>query len=336
LTPAKHKRAEDTLSSGVRSRFLYDAHGLVIDSDIHLPELNAHPAGSPPDSVALRIQSMSEQDVPVPTASQWRARAAYRGWLRTANLPTGTLMKFADSSTFLISLDGQQIDACCGEQALAGQFRHNLLHQAIPYALIAAGKSVLHGGAIDMGEGVAIFLGASGAGKSTIVQAFAAQQRPILGDDIVRVEATSGVAMAFPSYPGIRVWSDRATGDTLLPKLRIGASDGLCFAEKVQPIRAIYHLQSGRTAAPTFARVPALTAAKLFFSSTYLAHVVGRDAATDNFKTLLDIALAVPVFTVKYRRSLSSLPKVTDAITAHFQKVRMMESICAPHTQVAP
>ncbi len=323
-------RPEDEPSSGVQPDFLYEAHGLSIDSDIDLPELKTLDANRPMDIAPLRIRSMSEQAIP--TASGTEARAAYRGWLRTASLPAGTLMKFADSSTFLISMDGEQIDACCGKQALAGQFRHNLLHQAIPYALIAAGKSVLHGGAIEMGDGVAIFLGASGAGKSTMVQAFATLRRPILGDDVVRVDVTSGVAMAFPSYPGIRVWSDQTTGDTLVPKLRIGASDGLCFAEKAVPIRAIYHLQSGRTSAPIFTDIAPMTAANLFFRSTYLSHVVGSDAATRNFETLLDIAVTVPIFAVKYRRTLSSLHIVTSGITSHFRSLGKAHSASVRNT----
>ena len=313
-------------SASNSQQFFYLAHGLLIDSDVDLPELNSPHVINTASLTNLRIRFIAEASIPVPHASQWRARAGYRGWMKTAGLRNGTLMQFADTSSFFISEDGSQIEACCGKHALPGQFRHNLLHQAVPYALIASGRSVLHGGAINLGDGVAIFLGASGAGKSTLVHAFAAQKRLILGDDVVRVGVAAGTAMAFPSYPSIRVWSDEATGDTLLPKLRIGASEGICLADNALPIHAIYHLQSGRTAAPDFKPMPGMAAAKLFFNSTYLTHVVGRAAAKQNFETLMDIASTVPIFTVKYRRTISSLSAVTNAITSHFQSIQSPRS----------
>ena len=51
------------------------------------------------------------------------------------------------------------------------------------------GWHVLHGGAIVTDRGAILVLGASGSGKSTVVASALATNRPVLGDDIIAVQA---------------------------------------------------------------------------------------------------------------------------------------------------
>ncbi len=64
---------------------------------------------------------------------------------------------------------------------------------------------VLHGNAIQVGDGCISFVGHSGAGKSTLSGAFLKRGYPILADDLCVVNSQCHV---IPSFPHIKLWLD--------------------------------------------------------------------------------------------------------------------------------
>jgi hypothetical protein len=71
------------------------------------------------------------------------------------------------------------------------------------------GITPLHASAIDVAEGCVAFVGASGAGKSTVIAALARRGHEIIADDECFLQlGTNGVVQAWPGISGIRLWED--------------------------------------------------------------------------------------------------------------------------------
>jgi hypothetical protein len=174
----------------------YLAYGLVIDSEIALPELLEATGDA---DVSIRIGKAPE----------------------ILNARTGRYKRFfaSDDSFLLIREkvakyyvhDGKQIiieplaDIECKDIRLflLGSVFSALLHQR--------GFFVLHGSAIEMDGEAIIFTGTSGAGKSTLAAAFAQKGYRVITDDVcaIRIGADER-PMLIPGFPKIKLWKDAA------------------------------------------------------------------------------------------------------------------------------
>jgi hypothetical protein len=74
--------------------------------------------------------------------------------------------------------------------------------------LSLTGQMVLHAAAVRTNTGAVAFLGAAGAGKSTLSASFCQGGWELIADDCVLLEDTDGRLDAVPSYPGIRLWAE--------------------------------------------------------------------------------------------------------------------------------
>ncbi len=83
---------------------------------------------------------------------------------------------------------------------------HYLLDNAIPRALTLHGRHLVHGSAVASKGRTIIFLGETGAGKSTLALNFALRGFEHLGDDSLVVRERNGVWSALATYQGIRLW----------------------------------------------------------------------------------------------------------------------------------
>lgn len=133
--------------------------------------------------------------------------------------------------------------------------RHLLLDQALPLALTASGRDVLHAAAVTSGDATIVLCGAAGSGKSTMAAALASQGFQVLSDDGVLVSA-GRPARIVGAYPGLRLWPRSAdvlgvTGATPMDdgsgKLRVEAEG----ATGEKRIDRIYVLGRGDTLAVT-------------------------------------------------------------------------------------
>ena len=92
-----------------------------------------------------------------------------------------------------------------------------VLGMALSAILHQRGFMVLHGGACVLEDGAAVFIGSSGAGKSTTVAAFAARGVPILSDDMLTIGFDAeGYPLVCPGLPTVKLWPE--TAKVLLPK----------------------------------------------------------------------------------------------------------------------
>ncbi len=172
---------------------MYSGYGLLVDSELPLPELGtAGSAGAPADVVV-------------------------RGGTVPAPGPSATLLPLG------LWLDGDRIGvdvpdvgrfaADAGERitvdALPGTppdvVRLFLLGTAFGALLLQRGHLVLHGNAFRVGDACAVVLGHSGAGKSTLAAEMHRRGHDVLSDDVVPIDAAG---RALPGWPRIKLWQD--------------------------------------------------------------------------------------------------------------------------------
>lgn len=92
--------------------------------------------------------------------------------------------------------------------ATDGDVRVFLMGSVMASLLQQRGDVVLHGSVVAAGDGAVAFLGASGAGKSTIAMALAASGFPVLTDDLCALREVQGTWQVQPACRLTSLWPD--------------------------------------------------------------------------------------------------------------------------------
>ena len=116
------------------------------------------------------------------------------------------------------------------------------------------GIVAMHASSVNLGNRAVAFLGSNYGGKSSLAAALLQQGFAMLSDDVLALEQdASGVILARPAYPCMRLWPEEATyflGDTraLTPvitgvrKLRVPVGEGGfgAFCPRTKPLSCVY------------------------------------------------------------------------------------------------
>lgn len=236
----------------------YRIFDLVIQSNQPLPEL-ASCATAQSD---LHIHWLSPQSQLDPV-SAWRHHWTEAGatQLSVARSDSGWLFRFPEQGDFAISNDGDRIAVTACHDTAASTLRHQLLDQVIPRLMSLRGRISLHASAVQSPRGCLLFVGQSGAGKSSIATYLHQQGWPLLCDDSVILQSSPhGVVEVIPAYRGARLYPDSpmATAITMTATQPAIASSGKTrFAlgsdngGQPQPLAHILLLPSSPTTHPT-------------------------------------------------------------------------------------
>lgn len=288
----------------------YRAYGLRLRSDIPIPHFaEASPVG--PD-VTVRYGA-------VPTALAG-ATHAHRLWQAG---PNDFLLNVSDTARYRVS-DGRKIvvePLCQSDHRIAALLAAGSVWTAL---LQQRTLLTLHASAVHAGDGAALFLGASGAGKSSLALAFAARGYPVICDDIAAVRlGADGAPAVVPGYPGLRLWRDvldrfdYAT-DTLrrvrpeLDKYLLPASR---FSKRPQAVRAVYVLTSEKRNTIRFNSLPPGRAFMWLTKYSHrrkFVHAFGRREA--HFRAVAHIAEIARVVRVTRPAGAFLLDAVADRI----------------------
>lgn len=162
------------------------------------------------------------------------------------HVPTIVTMDVRDGNTILVDVE-DTADFPLAQAYITGSALGIILQQR--------GLLVLHANAIAINdEEAALFVGASGAGKSTTANAFMQAGFEVLTDDVSAIEFDKhGNAWVLPAYPSIKLWQDVAQRDYDLCGLRPIASREKKFYVKAdaqfchdkRKVQAIYGLEVG-------------------------------------------------------------------------------------------
>jgi hypothetical protein len=231
------------------ARHFYSAYGMIIHSEIELPELMAGPPAEP--------------DVTVAFSSIERPDELQSGRSSVAFSPTRHYFHWDAVGTFLIS-DGCRIEVEPAPGVDDRLLAFPLLGPVMAVLLHLRRHLVLHGSAIAKGGRCIAFLGDKGAGKSTSAGAMLAAGYELLTDDVLAVGfSDTNRAAVLPAFPQIKLAADasaairldgaevRAQAHPAIDKRQHRLSAG--FSARNVPPESIYLLERG-----THARVSRL------------------------------------------------------------------------------
>lgn len=278
--------------------FRYSWFLLSIHSEIELPYL---PPGGPDADVIIRLGSVS----------QTRPSGSVKEEIAINDL----------AGTFLIK-QGREIvvdpvpgaDPALLQVLLAGRMMAFLLRQR--------GWLPLHASGVLLGGKAVLFLGASGAGKSTVAAAFHARGHQVITDDVGPVRmAEGGECVLRPAGPVLRLRDDsRAVFEGTEPQ-RDFQWDKHAFDVSrshqagLAPVRIIYVLEDGESLRQELVRP--LSAATLLSRTSFFKHRrMDKEALAIHLRDCSAVASAVPVFRLTRRRSLTALPDLVSWIEA--------------------
>ena len=135
--------------------------------------------------------------------------------------------------------------------------RHLLLDQLLPALLGSRVRLVLHASAVDIGARAVGFLGAAGAGKSTLAAALVRSGASLLTDDALVIDCGASAPRAVPSYPGLRLWPDsaRLVGAWRVRRTQVAhysrkqrwSGAAVPFSDRPLPLDALYVVARGRS-----------------------------------------------------------------------------------------
>ena len=172
-----------------KTKKLYKAFGLVIESELPIPSLQTLEAGTPD----VRI---------VP--------AKLRGVVDTQGPRTGERSNIilTLSDTLFRVTNGNLIEADVCEADTESNAAVYLMGSCMGAILVQRGFILLHGSCVTDGKRSILITGDSGAGKSTLAAEFLKRDWKLLTDDVTCVFDRDGVPVVQPSYPSQKLWQD--------------------------------------------------------------------------------------------------------------------------------
>ena len=164
---------------------------------------------------------------------------------------------YADGTRVVVDREGRNVWATVPDGANDEDTGSYVLGPILGFVLRLRGVVCLHASAVDVRAGALAFVGAAGAGKSSIAAAFSQRGFGVLTDDIGALHEVRGQVQVLPAYPRVRLWPDAANGlfgsSEALPRitptwekryLDLAGHDGR-FAAQPLPLAAIHVIEEG-------------------------------------------------------------------------------------------
>ena len=185
-------------SSGLR---FYRVHGLVLASEIELPELAAFEIAfdRAPD-VHIRLGTIARPDGAAPVPLDVVAR------------PDGAAFVEVPDVARYVAKDGREIIVAPDGEAHPGLVRAFLL--GLTMSLICHQREflTLHASAVAFGDRVVAFAGDASAGKSTLAAHCVEAGARLVADDLFRVSIAAESVRAYPGASQFRLWRHALEG----------------------------------------------------------------------------------------------------------------------------
>lgn len=306
------------------------AFGLVIESDVPMSGLvEASTSDTPDVRVELREGHWDG----------WHPRGRHRPWFETDGHGDGRpwltvwrldafRFEYAEGAVFTISADGGVVSAQWRPPLTRADAVSFLIGPILAFVLRLRGVVPLHASAVELGGKAVVFVGAAGAGKSTLAAALGAQGHRVLSDDVVPLRAIGETLVADPGCARVSVWSDSASvvfgeanaletvSDTYAKHVVDALDARVTFGAESKPLAGIFLLQD-RTEIDLQVTVPTSRAAFLWLlSNTYGAYLLDARLRAREFDFLGGVVERVPVRLLSLPADLRGLPGVCERLAS--------------------
>ena len=274
--------------------FLYNAFGIIISSELHLPDCHKIPHENRTPDIHINIGNVS-QSIPS-DAITFNQHAFF--------LPNQLWLHIKDIAWFYIE-QGKFITVEPYPNADLQSIRLYLLGSGIGAIMHQRNTLIIHGNAVRIGDECIVFTGDSGAGKSTTAAAFYQKGYEFLADDLSVIHANGQVQ---PGIPRLKLWQDTADKlkiDTAkLSRIRLQV-DKYCYpihtnlCKTPLPIKAIYVLNKHQKNTFLVKEVTGATKLQLLQSHTYRnGFVNGLNLKAQRFRLCSQLANQAAVFNI--------------------------------------
>ena len=238
-------------------------------------------------------------------------------------------MHFHGVARFRIDFRESTITAFDIESETADCVITHILHDHVAPRLLAdLGDLVLHASTVRFGNGVALFLGETGAGKSTLATSLHQAGFPLLGDDAAIITRTPQGYQAKTVYPSLRLFPESITnllGADAITSPMADYSDKQNVhlaalndcADEPLPLSAIFFLSGDcMVDRPAAAAVGSMQACITLVEQSFSLDPRDPQCAARRLASLSQLALAVPAYRLSYRHDFARLGEVHDVIKA--------------------
>ncbi|WP_256235261.1 aldolase [Bacillus sp. EB600] len=184
---------------GIAEGTIYKAFGLVILSEIPLPELVESEENGEQVDISINIDNN--------LSHMWNKSEYEPG--KFAVEENSVMFQIPNTATFCIK-DGKSIIVLPMKGSEAAKIRLYILGTCIGVLLMQRRILPLHGSAVAIDGKAYAFIGESGAGKSTLASAFISKGYRLLSDDVIAIDFKDGsnVPSVMPSYPQQKLWQE--------------------------------------------------------------------------------------------------------------------------------
>ncbi|RVD55176.1 serine kinase [Mesorhizobium sp. M2D.F.Ca.ET.223.01.1.1] len=304
----------DTETPSARVRHFYKAYGLIVSSEMALPELEPTTPAAPDLEIAVGPVDFPEAAPQGATAFRFEPTRQYLAWQAVGS--------FMISAASRIDVDpAPGIDDPLLAFPLLGPVMALALHQR--------GLLVLHASAIAVGGKSVIFMGDKGAGKSTTAGAMIRAGHRLLSDDVVALDLSDpDRPMILPGFPQLKLAADAAGAIRLdqadvrpqvhpqIDKAQHRLRDG--FAAEAVPVSRLYMLERGERAAISpmtgTAALPAIL--KFSYITRFGRQALPDDVAAAHLRQCALIAGQVGVGRLEVPTGLDRIDEAVAAIEA--------------------
>jgi len=261
-------------------RYYYQAFGLTIASALPCPELL--PAAGAADvsicygAVPEALEAVEQQGVCYQVNSE------------------AFLLRIKTIAKYLVT-GGERIIIEAAPGAQDNEVRLFLLGSAFAALLQQRGLLPLHGCAVEVDGGGAVFLGPSGCGKSTLAGALRQRGFRVLADDVCVISfLAAGAPLVLAAYPQLKLWADAVKmlgenpGD--LPRVKTGLEKyglplGEGFANNALLLSRVYELTVSNSSGFELTSLQGTDRLTVFMSHTYrLQFLAGASGKKRHFE----------------------------------------------------
>lgn len=280
----------------------FTAYGLVIASEFPLPELLT--GGGSPD-VSIRAGRVKAPEVRATHQDYFVRMEMNRAWL----VWKGELRILVENGRRMTVDKSRDVS----ERAL----RLCLLGPALYVLLQQRGVLMIHAGAVASKGGAYAFVGASGAGKSTMVSVLQVRGHRLVTDNGLAVRFIKEKPYVLPAFPQVKLLpktlkflrqdARRYEGTEPFSKKKSVLYSGNAVSRKPLPLKRIYLLKKGRRlSVDPLSRGEALR--HLISHSLGAPEVMDRELLTRHFRQCAGLCRTVPVSKVTRTGRIRSLP----------------------------
>jgi len=298
--------------------FFHSLYGLAVESEFPLP-------GAPPIAP-------SSPDLIVRAARARPVQSPVTGLFNLTQDDDAYVFDFPDGVQAVVARDANRIDLSWPSHFTSDYAATYLMNVVLSLVLRLRGHATLHASAVLIDDAAVVFLGVSGAGKSTITAMLALRGFAAIAEDVTAIIDRGTTFGVVSGHTHIRLWPDVATllfgSAETLPlianeewKRYFDVSDR--FSHGTFDIAAIYSIDDRKQGAP---RVEALEGSEALLDLIAASYKPDLEMSAAEFDLLGRIARNVPTRLAVPNVDLATAPAMIDAILDDVRAGRMSQT----------